>query len=360
MKAVVNTSLLAKELKKVSSVISKNTIIPILSCVKLSFSKERLTIMASDLETTYVSSLECNAKEAFTTIADFHLLSDACNSIPDQPVTFEVKDKSITIISDDSKFKFQVGGTENEFPKMPEHEYLFTVDVGLEFFLSLKYADSCKNSNNVMTTTNTACLDFKKTHLSVVGTDALVMYKKDFQMKSPCVAQCLVRGKFIDAVKNLGDAKLSVSQKFLKAESGDITIITLLQDNAYCNYGSVLPENPQFNLKASRQDLFYKLSRAAVAANATTRMCALVFSPDELIISSKDFSFEKEGECRMKVVHNVEIDAVGVNAKQLLHVLEMLDSDDVELSITSATRSMYIRPVGDKTTICLLQPLTLD
>ena len=58
MKAVINSTLLSKELKKLSLVIKKNTVIPILSTVKFSFEKNKLTLTATDLETTYISEIE--------------------------------------------------------------------------------------------------------------------------------------------------------------------------------------------------------------------------------------------------------------------------------------------------------------
>lgn len=359
MKAIVNTSLLGKELRKMSEVISKITVLPILSNVKLEFEKGKVTIYATDLETTLVSKINCECQKPFTIVVDHASILDICNKL-NEPVTIEEKDNQILVYGDDSKYKIPKEAKESEFPNIPDENFLFSIDVESDFFTALYSADSCKNPNDTMTTTNTACLDFRKDALTIVGTDAFALYKKDFKIKTGQQTQSLARGKFVQAVKHFESGKLSIGEKFAKVESGDMIVITRLQEGKYCNYNVVLPETIEYNLTINRTDLIAAINKTSITASKITRLCVLNFESTGIKITSKDIDFGKEGESNIRASHKVEIDAIGVNGNQLLHILNLLDSEEVDISVTSPSKSLYLKPSGDDSVLCLLQPLMIN
>lgn len=214
----------------------------------------------------------------------------------------------------------------------------------------------------MMVNQNTACLHFKKDTLSVVGTDAFIFYKKDFKIKTNKQHQSLVNGKFVRAVKDFQDSKISVSEKYVKVDNGSTTIITIVQDSKYCNYQSILREGLVYNFESNRVDFMSALTKASVTSAKSTKMCALNFNgdPSAIKISSIDVDFAKEGEVSLRVIHEVSIDAIGVNAGQLLKLLNLLDSENVKMAIESATRSIYLKNDDSDDVLCLIQPLMLN
>lgn len=360
MKATVNTSLLAKELKRVSQVINTNSVIPILSSVKMDFEKDKLTLTTTDLETTIVTTLSCDCPKSFVAIAEHKDLLDIFGKLSDQPVTLEKSGKKISIYGEGFKYHLPMTGNEEEFPKIPEEDFLFTIDADTEFFASLYSANSCVNPDDPRPTINTACLDFRKDGLTIVGTDAFRLYKKELPVKSGQKVQSLIRHKFIQAAKDIQAAKVSVGEKFLKLEEGGVSIITRLQDGKYIEYGMVLPQEVSYNLTANRMEFINSITKAAITSSKSTSMCVLNFSPNSIKITSQDIDFEKSGECDLVVNHSVEIDAIGVNSKQLLHMLNILDSDEVIICITSPTKSIYLKQPDDDTVFCLVQPLMIN
>lgn len=360
MKAVVNTTLLRKEFERVSEIVSHVTVLPILSCVKLAFEKGCVIITASDLETTIISKIEGECKSPFTIVVDFASLADILKKLPDQPITIEESEKAITIFADQSKFKLPKAAKESEFPVVPEESFEFSVDVDAAFFSSLYNADSCKNTNDMMTTTNTACIDFKKDKLSIVGTDAFLFYKNDLKIKTGKISQSLVRGKFVKVVKSFDGGKLSIGEKFVKVERGSIVIITRVQDNKYCQYESILPKEISYNISVNRVDLIAAINRVSTTADKATRTCALNFIEGKIKICSQDIDFEKEGESSVAAIHDVGFAAIGVNGNQLLKLLLLLDSEEVKISATDPKRSIYLKQSDTDDILCLLQPIALN
>lgn len=359
MKAIVNTSALRKEFERFSEIINHNTVLPILTCIKLSFDKGKVTIVATDLETTFITKTDCECKNPFTIVVDFTSIADICKKL-NEPVTVEEIDKAILITGDNSKFRIPKGGKESEFPAIPDESFEFSVDIDADFFAALYNADSCKNTSDTMVTTNTACLDFKKDALSVVGTDGFVFYKRDLKVKSAKVSQSLVRGRFVKVVKGFDSGKLHIAEKFVKIETGDITVITRVQDNKYCQYEAILPKEINYNITANRVDFISAINKASTTADKATRTCALNFQEGRIKIRSQDIDFEKEGEADVSVIHTVDFDAIGVNSNQLLKILSMFDSEEVNIAAADPKKSIYLKQGDDDSVLCLLQPVALN
>jgi len=361
MKAIINPTLVGKELKKCSLVVNRNTIIPILECVKLHFSKNVLTITITDLETTMISKVTCECKDDFVIIVAHSSFLDVLSK-ENTPLSIELLKSGIQLKSDDAVYKLPIGGGVTEFPVVPDEEFDFSFAADVNFFAALYGADQCKNINDMLVTTNTACIDFKGDIISVVGTDAFVFYKKDFKIKTNKVKQSLVRSKFVHAVKDFEEAKISVSEKFVKADNGTISIITRAQDNKYCQYEIILKKDINYNVEFNRRDFIYALTKASITSSKATKMCAINFNgnPNLVKISSVDVDFEKEGEVSLRGIHEVSISAIGVNSAQLLKLLNLLESENVKLAIESETKSVYLKNDDCDDVLCLIQPLMLN
>jgi DNA polymerase-3 subunit beta len=361
MKAIIDPHLAVKELKKLSLIISKNTILPILSMVRMDFDKSSVSITASDLETTIVTKMNCEGKSPFSVVVDFADLLEIMNKLK-EPVTIEEDEKVVSIRSDDAKFKLPKGGKPSDFPSVPEENFNFSFKADMDFFEALYSADQCKNPNEMMVSSSTACIDFKKDILSIVGTDAFVLFKKDFKIKTGKHHQSLVGGKFVAAVKHFQDAEIFIGEKFVKASDSNTIITTRVQDAKYCQYGSILPETVDYNLEINRSSLISAINTVSTTSSKSTRMCALHFNgdPNKIKITSEDIDFGKEGEIFVRASHEVQIEAIGISASQFLKLLGVLDDENIKLSIRTATQSIFLKNAQSNDTLCLLQPLMLN
>lgn len=358
MKAIIASQTLAKELKKLSPVIKKNSVIPITSCVLLEFEKSSVTIRATDLETTVISKLDCECKSPFSIVLEFATLANVCEKISDL-ITIDSTGDTIKIVSDNSNFKFAKTNDHEVFPKIPEETFLFDMDVDTDFFCALVSANACKSDDQYKTQMNAACIDIKKDSMTVVGIDGFVAHKTDLKIKTGRDAQLLVAEQFVQLVKGFANAKLSIGEKFLKAESGGLTIITRLMDAKFVQYGLIIPKEINYNLSINRADLIYSLGVTGIAANNISHLCAINFNGGDIKLVARDFDFSREAETRVKAKHEVEIKVIGVNGSQLLKLLNLFDSEEVEMAFTGENKTIFLRPTGEPNTLCLLQPLGL-
>lgn len=359
MKAIINSTKTREALAKLAPVVTKISTVPIISCVKLSFEKNTLRLIGTDLETTLICKIECECKESFEIVIEYDGLVNILKTIPDQPVTIECSKKGISLLSDNSSFNLAKGGELNVFPKIPDEDFLFTIEVNEDFFTSLYNANSCRNKDDLMVNMNTACMDFKGDTLTIVGTDAFLMFKEDLKIKTGKTHQSLTRDKFVQTIKDFSNGTLSIGEKFVKVEKNGDTIITRVQDNRYCGYESIIPSEIEYNIKVPSKELANAIKQTMATADKATARCILSFVNGQAKLSSADIAYSKDGEVRLRMQVNGEIEPIAFNGRQMLHVLGLFYSEEIDISIRGPQKSIHFRASDDYSVFCLLQPIMI-
>src|SRR6478735_11390041 len=119
MKFIVSASALLKQLQQISGVINANTVLPILEDFLFEVEKNKLTIVATDLETVMKIQMDIEAKESGKVCIPAKILIDSLKNIPEQPLTFTIdKNFGIELTSDNGKYKV-MGENPDNFPKEP-------------------------------------------------------------------------------------------------------------------------------------------------------------------------------------------------------------------------------------------------
>jgi len=99
MKFIVSSTYLLKQLQVLGGVISNSNTLPILDNFLFDLDKNKLTVSASDLETTMSSVLEVDSDNRGTIAVPARLLLDTLKTFPEQPLTFVVADNNTVEIS---------------------------------------------------------------------------------------------------------------------------------------------------------------------------------------------------------------------------------------------------------------------
>jgi DNA polymerase-3 subunit beta len=357
MKLIVDSSALAKELKRISPVISKNTIIPIIEGVKIDVVGEVMTLTATDLNTTVSSKLDCNSSEDFSTVIMFHDLLDICSK-SSGPLEMSVKGIVSNFVSDKAKYKLSNGFDPQHFPSVEFVDYLNVISVDGDFFFSLSGANATKSSETSLTQMNNIGIDFKKNKVSVLGISQMSMYRKDFPISCKKEIVASVGGKFVDLTKLFQESTVSVSEKFITAEYNNVKVVSRLSEVLFINYEPVFNQiTPIFNWTVNRKDLIDSISVIGIASSQKTKSVIFSFSENKIDLKSMDIDSGKEAETVMNINHTVEEMEVTLNGSSLINILNTIDSEEVDIRIESYKSGIVIRPSSDGSTCLLIMPI---
>src|SRR5574338_437235 len=181
MKFIVSSTQLLKHVQQISGVISANTVLPILEDFLFEVEKNKLTVVATDLETVMRVQLDIEAKDSGKVCIPARILMDSLKNLPDQPLTFNIdKNSGIEITSDSGKYKV-MGESADNFPKEPTADdttsFKMTASALVTGINKTLFATSNEDLRPAMTG---VFFESDKKGLQFVSTDAhrLVRYKR--------------------------------------------------------------------------------------------------------------------------------------------------------------------------------------
>lgn len=181
MKFIVSSSALLKQLQHIAGVINANTVLPILEDFLFEVEKNKLSVIATDLETVMRIQLDIEAKDSGKVCIPAKILIDSLKNLPDQPLTFNIdKNNAIEITSDSGKYKV-MGESADNFPKEPAADDTSSFKMTASAFVTAINKTLFATSNDDLRPAMTGVLfELDKKGLQFVATDAhrLVRYNR--------------------------------------------------------------------------------------------------------------------------------------------------------------------------------------
>lgn len=370
MKFIASSSSLLKQLQHISGVINANTVLPILEDFLFEVEKNRLTVVATDLETVMRVQLDIEAKDSGKVCIPAKILMDSLKNIPEQPLTFNIdKNFGIEITSDNGKYKV-MGENPDNFPKEPVADdttyFTMTASALVTAINKTIFATSNDDLRPAMTG---VFFELDKKGLQCVATDAhrLVRYKRT-DVKCPKSDSFIAPRKPLTLLKAAipsTDEEITVSynSNHLFVKHGTTQMSCRLIDARFPDYKVVIPADNPYKLTVNKNDFQSALRRVSVFSNKSTNQVALNISGSELQLAAQDVDFSFEGNERMKCQYTGEDLTIAFNARFLIEMLNATDSDEVVVELSTPTKAGILKPTEkdeNEELLMLVMPLMLN
>ncbi len=351
MKFSVSSSELLKQLQMASGAISTNPVLPILEDFLFTIANNRLTIAATDLETSITTEIEVMADTDGAVAVPARILLDTLKALPPQPITFAVDDSNFGIEITSAYGKYKLAGEDGaDYPQIPEPESVDTVklpaNVLIQGINKTLFATSHDELRPAMTGVYFQ-VDFSK--LIMVATDAHKLVKYTFaDVASEVSTSFIVPKKALNLLKNALPPGETVELAFNKANAffsfADTQLVCRLIDARYPDYNAVIPvDNPNV-LSLPRTDFQNSLKRIAIYANKTTNQVILSINDSSLNISAQDLDFSNEATEQLACTYEGDPLTIGFNAKFLIEMLGVLESEEIKVEMSTPTRAGILLP----------------
>lgn len=370
MKFIASSSALLKQLQQINGVINANTVLPILEDFLFVIEKNKLTVVATDLETVMKISMDIEAKDNGKVCIPARILMDSLKNLADQPLTFNIdKNFGIEITSDNGKYKV-MGENPDNFPKEP------SADSTTSFTMTSSALVTCINktlfavSNDDLRPAMTGVFfELDKKGLVAVATDAhrLVKYKRS-DVSCPKSDNFIVPKKPLNLLKaalpdNEDELRISYNNNHLFVDHGSTQMVCRLIDARFPDYKVVIPADNPYRMVVSRTDFQSALRRVSIFSNKSTNQVALSITGSELQLTAQDVDFSFEGNERMKCQYEGEDMAIAFNARFLIEMLSATGSDEVKMELSTPTKAGIIKPIEqdeEEDLLMLVMPLMLN
>lgn len=373
MKFVISSSILLKNLQSISGAQSNNATLPILENFLFDFKDQKLTITATDLETTMTAAIALEMMEGELKIAlPAKLLMDTLKTFPDQPLTFNIKEKNfaVEIVSESGKYKL-AGQNGQEFPEIPALEGTSSVDIDSTLLASaINKTIFATGNDELRRIMSGVLLELNKTEVTFVATDAhkLVRHTRN-DIKSKKAAQLVLPKKPLTLLKNiLSSVETKVILEYNEANAvfkfDNFSLTCRLIDGKYPNYDAVIPKENPFKLTVDRSHLLNSIRRVSIFSNKTTHQVRLKISGSELNISAEDVDFQNEATERLSCQYEGEDMEIGFNSRFLVEMLQNVNTENVNIEMSGPNRAGIIIPTekvdADEDLLMLVMPVMLN
>ncbi|MCR6719643.1 MAG: DNA polymerase III subunit beta [Chitinophagaceae bacterium] len=370
MKFIVSSSSLLKQLQHISGVISSNTVLPILEDFLFEVEKNKLTVVATDLETVMRIQLDIEARDNGRVCIPARILMDSLKNIPDQPLTFNIdKNFGVEITSDNGKYKV-MGENPDNFPKEPTADDTTSFTITASALVTAINKTLFATSNDDLRPAMTGVFfELDKKGIQFVATDAhrLVRYKRT-DVSATKAENFIVPRKPLTLLKaaipaNEDELTLSYNSNHLFVKHGTTQMSCRLIDARFPDYRVVIPADNPYRLTVNKADFQSALRRVSIFSNKSTNQVALNISGSELQLAAQDVDFSFEGTERMKCQYNGEDLVIAFNAKFLIEMLSAADGEEVNMELSTPTKAGLIKPTDQEENeelLMLVMPLMLN
>ncbi len=371
MKFIVSSAALLKELASINGVITTNPVVPILENFLFEIEDGKLTITASDLQTSMITELRVDAKESGNIAVPAKILLETLKNLPEQPVTFSIdKDSySIEISSDNGHYKL-AGENATDFPKVPAVSPDFSVTMSTDVLHRAINNTIFATSNDELRPAMTGVyMNLTDTNSTFVGTDGhkLIRYRR-VDVATDNGNAIIVPRKGLNMLKNTLPAEnMEVTVDFNAANAffqfGNLKMICRLIDERYPDYENVIPTENPIKMTIDRLEMLSSLRRISIYANKTTHQVRLKITGSELLISAEDLDFANEANERLVCEHEGDDIEIGFNSKFLIEMLANIECEQVELHLSAPNRAGLIIPAKqdkNEDLLMLVMPVMLN
>ena len=368
MEVRISREVLLNAVHKVQGIVEPKGTMPILSHLHLSAKKDNIVIRATDLEIGALASYPANVSSEGAVTLNARKLFDIIRELPNEEIFIRKEENNwITLKCGKSKFRLP-GLSPEDYPPMPK----YSDEVVIEFdsktlkemirktFFSVSPDESRQALNGLL-------LEVEGSGATLVGTDghrlALISRPVNSQNnKNEKVSYLLPKKALSELLKLMedDDEKLGFSshENHLAFIHGKQVIVSRKIDGKFPNYLQVIPTDNSLKAQANREDLTCALKRVALLADEKSKMVrfeiekgtlTLVSDNTELGVAVEEVALDYDGEAV----------SIGLNAKYVLDILNVMDVETVVLNLKDQNHSCLFTSVNDDQYKSIVMPMRL-
>lgn len=349
----LNSKSLLNALLALGKVVSANPIVPSIENVHVTVSPGQLKLRATDLLTTLTTvvnfATEIGEKYEGVFLIPHKLTMDLLKSLPDVPVLLchenSLENFKITFRIDKQKYALQ---TEN--PKdFPKEQKVIGETLSLPADQIKEGLKICLNSvgtDDLRPQMQGIYFDSDTTNLTLASTNGHHIVRYQTKVLNESKLNFILRSGAANAIADAIEPttkfiELTVSDKLVMINLGNITISSQLIDERYPDYKSAVPQEFPNVANLNLNDWKTLIKRSLLFSNKTTSAIRCHFIDDKLRVSSEDLDFQTQSDQEIEIDGTFENTAIGLNGKYLISSTQSI-SGDIVLRFSTPNRMIDI------------------
>lgn len=372
MKFEVLSSDLMSHLNAIGRVLASKSTMPILDNFLFVVREDKLSITASDGDTTMITSVPVtNVESSGSFVVPAKTIIEPLKEMPQQQLTIEVDNGNYEVIVcyANGKYNF-IGGNAAEYPVLKDLEdgakcFELNPQALLNGIQSTLFATADDDLRPVM---NGIYFDIKSDRIIFVASDSKKLVRLINTSVTPGFDSCFILPKKpANLLKNIISkdqllCTVRFDSKSARFQLGDYELSCRLIEGRYPRYEVVIPKNNNNRLTLDRSLFLSSLRRISVFANSATNQVKFDLSPTSLTISAQDIDYSTSGTETISCSYDGKPMSIGFRANFLIEILNTVGSQDIEMLLSDPARAGLVTPVQNnegEDLLMLIMPMML-
>ncbi|MEK9629745.1 MAG: DNA polymerase III subunit beta [Nitrospinota bacterium] len=367
MEVRISRDVLLNAVHKVQGIVEPKGAMPILSHLHLSAEKDSIFIRATDLEIGTLGSYPANVTTGGAVTLNARKLFDIIRELPNEEIYIKKEENNwITLKCGKSKFRLP-GLPPEDYPPMPEYSDKVVIEfdgkILKEMIRKTFFSVSPDESRQAL---NGLLLETEGSSATLVGTDghrlALISRPVKQGDAKEKVSFLLPKKALSELLKLMedNDEKFGFSshENHLAFIHGKQVIVSRKIDGKFPNYRQVIPTDNPLKAQANREELTHALKRVALLADEKSKMVRFEIQKGNLTLVSDNTDLGAAVE-EVPIEYDGEEVSIGLNAKYVLDILNVLDVEVVTLNLKDQNHSCLFTSVNDDQYKSIVMPMRL-
>jgi len=342
-----------------------STTLPVLSYVLLEAGQEKITLTATNLETTIQSSFPAQIEGEGGVCLPGDKIFYILRELPPAPVTLEIEESKTTIRCKKAIFQLLTLSSE-EFPEVPQivakQFFSLSQEKLREMIQRTIFAASRDETHQNL---NGAYLEVEGKEVRLVATDGRRLAFVRTSLASldipPVEAIIPLRAlqQLIRILSGDKEIKMGVSERQIFFQTNHILLISQLIEAKFPDYKKVIPTEFNITILVDRDDLLRSVRRVSLLTDEKSHLLKFELKENTLLISAEapevGYAYE---ELDIKKEKGGEIE-IGFSSAYLLEIFKNLEKGEICVELIDSEGPGMIRPSESKDYICVLMPVRL-
>jgi DNA polymerase-3 subunit beta len=368
MKFVIKKDLLQTNLGKIQGIAERKSTIPILANTLISEEKNKISIIATDLEIGVKEITEATEIEKGEICVPARKFYDIIRELPGEQIEVQ-KQENFWVSIKGGKTEFNLPGLDpKEFPTFPSTEgtRYFNVDAQLlaEMIEKTVFAASSEESRfNLNGIYIEKVTTDKKDYFRMVATDGHRLSMIEKELTTTFEKGIIISRRGLTELKKiLGDIEKEIAVSLegnncIFKTDRTIVVIRLLEGE-YPDYHQVIPGVNEKQVVIDRREFIGALRRALVIASEKGEGVKFFIQEETMEIKTGGPDVGNVHE-EIKVLYTGKPIEVTFNARYLLDVLNNIDTEKITMNLNEELSPGLIKPVDREDYLYVIMPMRI-
>lgn len=364
MKIFCSKDALLTGVNTVQKAVSNKNTLPVLQGIFIKAENNALIFEATDMEIGIRCVVPAQIEREGMVVLPARIFSEIVRKLPDATIELEQREDSINIHYYQSDIVLK-GFDPEEFPLLPDLYDAVSFNLPITLFKTMirQTVFACAVEENRPVFTGTL-LQIEGSNIRLVGTDTHRLAFRISEIESPEDLKFygVIPAKTMSEIYRLlrdEDEILTIrfNQSQVSFQFGSVHLLSRLIDGQYPNYKQVIPQSCQTKVLLSTKSFSDSVERASLLARDSSHSNIVRLSVEEERLwidqASEIGKISEQMDIKME---GTEV-KVAFNAKFLLDVLKIIDSEEILIELSGPYGPGIIRPFNDPNYLYLVLPV---